>query len=50
MINVLMSQAWKQLNQKEFQGTQIGHDKNKLILKSKHKHENWKQELKMHNT
>jgi len=33
MINVLMSQAWKQLKQKEFQRTQIDHDKNKPNFK-----------------
>lgn len=47
MINVLMSQAWKQLKQKEFQGTQIDHDKNKPNFKVQT--QTWKLETRTQN-
>jgi hypothetical protein len=40
-----MSQAWKQLKQKEFQGTQIDHDKNNFKVQT----QTWKLETRTQN-
>lgn len=47
MINVLMSRAWKQLKQKEFQRTQTNHDKNKPNFKVQT--QTWKLETRTQN-